>query len=95
MKTFILLLFIFSSIVSHSQNQKLSKTDSLSAIRIAEKNWRKKYGKMIYNSTPFYARLKNDSIWSVFGTLHGTTGGTPYAEIRRSDDKILFMIHMK
>ncbi len=95
MKAIIFFLFIFSSFISYSQNKNFLKVDSLSAVRIAEKDWKKKYGKMIYNSMPFYARLKNDSTWSVFGTLHGTTGGTPYAEIRRIDGKVLFMIHMR
>lgn len=90
----LILAFLISVANVQSQNQ-LKDVDSLSAIKIAEKSWRKKFGVMVYDSKPFYARLKNDSVWIVKGTLHGTTGGTPYAEIRRRDGKVLVMTHTK
>ncbi len=93
--SFVVILALLTSIVNGQSRNQLNDVDSLSAIKIAEKGWKKKFGVMIYDSKPFYARLKNDSVWIVKGTLHGTTGGTPYAEIRRKDGKILVMIHTK
>lgn len=96
MKISLVAILAFLTTGVNAQNQSQMKdVDSLSAIKIAEKSWKKKFGVMIYDSKPFYARLKNDSVWIVKGTLHGTTGGTPYAEIRRKDGKVLVMIHTK
>lgn len=96
MKISLVVILASLTTVVNAQNQnQLKDVDSLSAIKIAEKSWKKKFGVMIYDSKPFYARLKNDSVWIVKGTLHGTTGGTPYAEIRRKDGKVLVMIHTK
>jgi len=56
------------------------------AIRIAEAVWLPIYGDSIYRSKPFKANLVDDSIWVVEGSLpKGSIGGTPYAEIRKSD----------
>ena len=66
------------------------------AIRIAEAVWLPIYGSLIYGSRPFKARLVDDSIWVVEGTLpEGSVGGTPYAEIQRKDGKVLKVIHGK
>ena len=64
------------------------------AIRIAEAVWLPIYGRLIYDSKPFKAQLVDDSIWVVEGTLpKGSIGGTPYAEIRKRDGKILKVSH--
>ena len=63
--------------------------DEETAIRIAEAVWLP-----IYGSKPFKARLVNESIWVVNGTLpKGYVGGTPYAEISKSDGNILKVSH--
>lgn len=66
------------------------------AIRIAEAVWLPIYGNLIYDSKPFKAKLIDDSIWVVLGTLpKGYVGGTPYAEIQKKDGKVLKVIHGK
>jgi len=66
------------------------------AIRIAEAVWLPIYGDLIYDSRLFKARLVDDSIWVVYGTLpKGYAGGIPYAEISKSDGKILKVSHGK
>jgi hypothetical protein len=75
------------------------------AIRIAEAVWLPIYGKKIYEETPFKAKLIDNKIWIVEGTLPGTknqkkdgkvhisVGGVVHAEIQKSDGKILKVIH--
>ena len=64
------------------------------AIRIAEAVWLPIFGDVIYSSKPFKAKLVDDSIWVVEGTLpDGYVGGTPYAEIQKIDGKILKVSH--
>ena len=74
--------------------------DKATAIKIAEAVWLPIYGKKIYTELPFKAILVNDSIWTVAGTLPKSSkkiviGGTAYIEIRKSDCKILKVIHGK
>lgn len=66
------------------------------AIRIAEREWLKIYGKSIYEKLPFYADLVHDSIWTVSGSLpSGWNGGVPYAEINARTCKVIYVIHGK
>lgn len=69
--------------------------DSLTAIRIAEAVWLPIYGKAIYERLPFEADLDGDSIWAVAGTMPAgmSHGGVPYAEIRKSDGRIVGVGH--
>lgn len=70
--------------------------DVATAIKIAEAIWLPIYGKGIYDKQPFRASLKNDSIWIVEGSLQpDELGGVPYAEIQKSDCKIIKVIHTK
>ena len=70
--------------------------DESTAIRVAEAIWLPIYGKSIYTKRPFTARLENDSIWVVEGTLEEDHhGGVPYIEIQKSDCKILMVTHGK
>jgi hypothetical protein len=71
--------------------------DDSTAIRIAEAVWLPLYGESIYDSQPFVARLEGDSVWIVEGTLpeEYMLGGTPYAEIRKSDAGIIRVTHFE
>jgi hypothetical protein len=64
------------------------------AIKIAEAIWLPIYGDKINNNKPFKATLK-DSIWVIEGTLYSNKGGVPYLNLRKSDCKILKVIHTK
>lgn len=68
--------------------------DEITAIRIAEAVWLPIYGDAIYKNRPFFARLVDDKVWIVEGTLEsGMLGGVPYAEIQKKDGKILIVTH--
>lgn len=55
------------------------------AIKIAEAIWLPIYGEKIYKKKPFVAKLINDKIWVVEGTLKNyMLGGVPYAEIQKN-----------
>lgn len=70
--------------------------DKATAIKIAEVTWLPIYGKNIYESTPFVARLKTPDIWIVEGTLgEDQVGGVPYIEIQKRDGKVLKVMHGK
>jgi hypothetical protein len=66
------------------------------AIKIAEAIWLPIYGKSIKKSKPFVAKLKDNEVWIVEGTLkRGFSGGVPYIEINKADGKIIRVIHTK
>lgn len=81
--------------------------DAETAVKIAEAIWLPIYGKSIYSSKPFMARLSEDrKTWVVTGTLFKpqpdtisgntvirTVGGVPYIEIRKQDCSILRLYH--
>ena len=80
--------------------------DKETAAKIAVAVWSPIYGEeVIKQQKPYLVRLTNDSVWIVEGTLnennffmryfyHGHfLGGTAYIEIRKSDGKILRVIH--
>ncbi len=69
--------------------------DEVTAIKVAEAIWLPIYGKGIYKEKPFHAKLINDSIWVVEGTLHEELGGVVRAEIQKQDCKVLKIIHNK
>ncbi len=69
--------------------------NSETAIKIAEAIWLPIYGNSIYENKPFVGELINDSIWSITGTVHTDFGGAPYAEIRKSDGKVIKITHYK
>lgn len=70
--------------------------DSETAIKIAQAIWLPIFGNLIYESKPFHARLLEDSIWIIEGTLpEGAVGGVPYAAIRKSDCSVLKVVHTK
>lgn len=76
------------------------------AAKIAVAVWSPIYGEeAINNETPYRVKLIEDSIWIVEGSFIGEKdlrhllfkdailGGTAYVEIRKSDGKVLRMIH--
>jgi len=67
------------------------------AVKIAEAVWLPIYGEGIYDFKPFKAELKNDSLWIVDGTMPEKfmLGGTPYAEIKKSDASIICVTHFE
>jgi hypothetical protein len=69
--------------------------DETTAIKIAEAIWLPIYGEEIYNYKPFKAELLDKKVWRVSGTVHTQLGGSPIAEIEKSDCKILKVIHEK
>jgi hypothetical protein len=91
--------FLFSDLLA--QDNYIPKAgyvpDKETAISIAEAVWLPIFGKEIYSERPFIAKLSKDGqVWKVEGTLpEGMLGGTAYAEIRKSDCKILKVIHYK
>lgn len=71
--------------------------DKETAIKIAEAIWFPIYGTKIYDSRPFVAKLKDNKIWIVEGTLKKeyNVGGVPYIEIQKKDCKVLKVTHGK
>lgn len=56
----------------------------------------REYGDIIKSELPLRAKLVGDTLWVVEGTLQkGLKGGTVYIEIRKSDKKVLKIIHYK
>jgi hypothetical protein len=93
-------LFLFISCIKRETKISLDKTYCLNnqdeAVKMAEKMWLEHYGESIYNAKPFKAKIKNDSIWIITGTLpEDYDGGVPYAEINAKNCKILSFKHGK
>ena len=66
------------------------------AIELAEKEWLSTYGNSIYSKKPFKAKLINDSIWVVTGSLpYSENGGVPTAEINAKNCKFILVSHGK
>jgi hypothetical protein len=102
------LFFILMSLVLIScYNKKMQQSnsyenfsgnirDSTEAIKIAISKWLPIYGKKIYRSKPFKAKMKNDSVWIVTGSLRkNRLGGVPYIELDRFTAKVLTITHTK
>lgn len=103
MKLLLLALFILLNTSFNNVNSTSHQTPNRDyvpnaecAIKIAEAIWLPIYGKAIYDSRPFTAVLRGDTVWVVEGTLpKRMLGGTPYIEIQKSDCKILKVTHGK
>ncbi len=68
--------------------------DEATAIKIAEAIGLPLFGDHLIDYKPFYAELKNDSIWHVYGLPKKTwliiqLGGGPEFDIQKKDGKIL------
>lgn len=74
--------------------------DSLTAIGIAKAVWLPVYGTRVRNHDPFYASLIGDTVWRVSGSKFSSLidwelSGFPFADIRKSDGKIIRTGHTK
>ena len=70
--------------------------NAATAKRIAEAVWLPIYGKSVLNEKPFKARLTNEGVWVVEGSLpKDMLGGVAYIEISRRDGRILEVTHGK
>ena len=97
MKTIISLIFINCCVLFQNEPPKSLNyvpSDKV-AIKIAEAVWLPIYGEKVLNYKPYVATLKDKKIWIVTGTLKNGLGGVPYAEIQKSDGKILTISHGK
>lgn len=94
-------LIIFTILLVCCKNGEFKKnaeesTDSNIAISLAEEKWLKIYGKSVNEQKPFVAEKKNDSIWSVQGTLpKNKLGGVAYAEVNVKTKKVVSFTHGK
>lgn len=82
---------------SNSNNSiRDSVPDDVTAKKIALQYWISEYGELVSADTPFICQLKNDSIWSVEGTLNeNRKGGVPFILINKRDGKIFVVGHGK
>ena len=103
--TFVLLIMSFScgnfQNISPDQRKFDPKADGYvpdarTAIDVAKVILPNIYGKDVLKEIPFTAKLIGDSVWIVDGSVpKGTKGGAVHIEIRKSDCKILYVIHYK
>ncbi len=93
----LILMFIMScNHLNKEEDSKQSVNDSVTAVKIAEMNWNKIYGKNVLKEKPYSIKLINDSIWVINGTLpKNVVGGVVYIEIRKYDGKVLKVTHGK
>lgn len=100
----VILIFLFAlQINGCSSNQEVIKANntyclntSTKAIEQAEKRWLEIYGTSINSKKPFTAKLINDTIWIIEGTLSKReSGGVPYAEINAKNCEFIKITHGK
>jgi hypothetical protein len=102
MKVIIICLFVLQ-INSCNSNDEVIKANSSyclntsdKAIEQAEKKWLEIYGSSIYDKKPFIAKLENDTIWIIQGSLKSSQkGGVPYAEINAKNCEFIKVTHGK
>lgn len=71
--------------------------DESTAVKIGEAAAIAQYGEaQISGERPFHARLYGNT-WIVKGTLHpqGALGGTAVIKVRKTDGRIVFLIHQQ
>jgi len=89
----ILLLMSFN--LMQKEDEKIDYVPNAeTAVKVAEVLWLPLYGESIYEHKPFSAKLQN-GIWIVSGKQKKQKGGYPYAEIQKSDCKVLKITHFK
>jgi hypothetical protein len=70
--------------------------NSSDAIEKAKGHFINTYGNKVMEFEPFEAKLIEDSIWEVRGTLDsGKKGGVPIIKIRKTDCVVISIIHEK
>ncbi|WES99255.1 YbbC/YhhH family protein [Chryseobacterium arthrosphaerae] len=97
--TLSLIILIFCSCIikpTNTNNNLNYVPNEETAIKIAEAIWYPIYGKDIRDKKPYVAKLIDNKIWVVRGTMPDDyIGGVPYIEIQKSDCKILKVTHGK
>jgi len=96
----VVVFFLFISCINKERKIILDQSFCLNnqddAIKVAEKEWFKRYGESINKEKPFIVKLKNDSIWVITGTLpEDYDGGVSYAEINAKNCEVLNITHGK
>jgi len=78
-------------------NKTFCLNSQTKAIKLAQKEWYKLYGKSNINKKkPFIAELKDDTLWIIRGSLpKNYLGGVPYAEINAKTCEIIKITHGK
>jgi hypothetical protein len=78
-------------------SKEVGNTEKDTILKIAADTAISLYGyDIIQSELPFEAKLENDSIWVVKGTLEkGLKGGTVYIEILRRNKKVITITHYK
>lgn len=72
--------------------------DSTTAVKIAEIIWLNVYGENVLDTKPYKAKLIDNKVWIVEGTLNKGAdydGGTPYLEIQKDNCKVIGISHSK
>jgi hypothetical protein len=93
---FILLVYLSSCEKRISNKGEKIISNKEIAISIAEKKWKKVYGKSeIDKQKPFAVEKKNDSIWIVHGSFPSppAIGGVAYAEVNIKIKKVIKYPH--
>lgn len=92
-----LTLIFLSNCSNQTQTSKTNESLELKKVlKLAEEIAFKEYGNSISKELPLRARLADDSIWIVEGTLpKGAEGGTVYIELSRTSLQLLKITHYK
>ncbi|MFP8894484.1 NTF2 fold immunity protein [Chryseobacterium sp. EZn1] len=92
----IVLISVTSCKKSNTYKGEKTLTDKEIAISIAERKWKQIYGNSAINKQKPFVAEKNDSIWSVQGTLpKNKLGGVAYAEVNVKTKKVISFTHGK
>jgi hypothetical protein len=92
---FLAICFSFCTAIKPIENTNYVP-DEKTAIKIAEAILIPIYGNEVLEKKPFTARLINNKIWHVEGSINlDELGGVPIIEIQKSDCKILKITHTK
>ncbi|WP_343643659.1 NTF2 fold immunity protein [Chryseobacterium sp.] len=92
----IALISVTSCKKSNTYKGEKTLTDKEIAISIAERKWKQIYGNSAINKQKPFVAEKNDSIWSVQGTLpKNKLGGVAYAEVNVKTKKVISFTHGK
>lgn len=89
-----ILIAIFFACKSSSNNFCIkNKNEALTTVK---KILIEKYGeKVILEELPLTAKLENDSIWYIKGTLHAEKGGVAHLKLNAKNCKIIEVYHEK
>ena len=96
MKSVIVFVLFFLFTCQSSTNNTLCIKNKSDALIIAKKILIEKYGeKVISEELPLTAKLENDSIWYIKGTLHAQKGGVAHLKLNAKNCDIIEIYHEK